>query len=54
MPQCMSRLLAHNVVRRDAVICLKLRDKPTLRRRRQSGVVDPERPIAAIHRCNAT
>jgi hypothetical protein len=32
--------MARNVVRRDAAICLKLRDKPTLRGHRRSGVVD--------------
>jgi len=31
-----------SAIRRDAAICLKLRDKPTLCGRRRSGVVDPE------------
>src|ERR1700683_895168 len=30
-----------STVRRAAAICLKLRDKPTLRRHRRLGVVDP-------------
>ena len=37
--------MALNVVRRDAAVCLKLRDKPTLRGHRRSGVVAPKLTI---------
>ena len=39
LPRC--RRLALNVVCRDAAICLKLKDKPTLHGHRRSGVVAP-------------
>ena len=39
--RCVRQLLALFDACRDATICLKLRDKPTLRGHRRSGVVDP-------------
>ena len=41
-----SPILAGCVVCRNAAICPKLRDKPTSRAHRRSGVVDPERTCA--------